>query len=133
LNFVDTNIFIYSLLPKQDPNKHAIAVNLLHADDLVLSTQVVNELGAALRSKHAVPDREIRRIVEDIYFRYEVVEINRDDIFATFFLRERFKISYWDSFIVATAIRTDAKFLYSEDMQHGLRINDQLTIRNPFL
>ena len=36
-----------------------------------------------------------------------------------------------DATIVAAAIRTDCRILYSEDMQHGQKIG-YLTIENPF-
>jgi predicted nucleic acid-binding protein len=132
LNSVDTNIFVYSLLPKQAPEKHAVSVNLLKKFDLALSSQVANELGAALRSKHAIRDDELLRILEDIYLRYEVIDLISEDIFSAFELRKQYNFSYWDSLIVATALRSDAERLYTEDMQHGLLVNGQMTIWNPF-
>jgi len=41
-------------------------------------------------------------------------------------------LSFWDSLIVAAALLGEATILYSEDMQTGLAIHDQLTIVNPF-
>jgi predicted nucleic acid-binding protein len=37
-----------------------------------------------------------------------------------------------DSIIVATAIDGKCETLYSEDMQHGLHVMEQLRIVNPF-
>ena len=43
----------------------------------------------------------------------------------------RYGYSFYDSLIVAAAIESGCKTLYSEDLQHGQQIGD-LTIRNPF-
>ncbi|MGK7893624.1 MAG: PIN domain-containing protein [Xenococcus sp. (in: cyanobacteria)] len=48
-------------------------------------------------------------------------------------LRTEYKFSYWDSLIIATALSSNAKVIYSEDMQHNLLIEKQLKIINPFL
>lgn len=47
-------------------------------------------------------------------------------------LRMQYALSFWDSSIVAGSLEADATILYSEDMQHGLIINNQVTIINPF-
>ena len=47
-------------------------------------------------------------------------------------LRTEYKLSYWDSLIVATALRINAQVLYSEDMQDSQTI-EKVTIRNPFI
>jgi predicted nucleic acid-binding protein len=133
LNFVDTNVFVYSLLAKQAPDKHTIAVSLLAGSDFALSSQVVNELATALRTKGKMADKELLRILDDLYATYNVVDLVSDDIFSAFALRERYNFSYWDSLIVATALRAGAKHLYSEDMQDGLVVDERMTIHNPFL
>ena len=47
-------------------------------------------------------------------------------------LREKYAISYWDSLLVAAGLEVQATTLFSEDMQNGLVVNEQLTIVNPF-
>ncbi len=39
---------------------------------------------------------------------------------------------FYDSLIVATALESECTILYSEDMQDGLLIENQLKIVNPF-
>ena len=46
-------------------------------------------------------------------------------------IRQDYHFSYWDSLIVVSALRSGCKMLYSEDMQHGLNIYNQLQIVNP--
>ncbi len=45
---------------------------------------------------------------------------------------ERFRVSLYDSLIIATAVRAGCTTLYAEDLEHAQSI-DRLTIRNPFL
>ena len=44
----------------------------------------------------------------------------------------RYEFSPYDSTIVAAALLADCETLWSEDMQDGLVVEKQLTIRNPF-
>ena len=45
---------------------------------------------------------------------------------------KRYKFSFLDSVIVATALRVLCHTLYSEDLQHGQKIEGKLHIVNPF-
>ena len=46
-------------------------------------------------------------------------------------VQSRYGFSYYDSLIVSAALDAGCKTLYSEDMQHGQKI-ERLTIENPF-
>jgi predicted nucleic acid-binding protein len=48
-------------------------------------------------------------------------------------IAKRYKLGVYDSLIIAAALMDECETLYSEDMQHGLVIDDRLTITNPFL
>ncbi|WP_411728328.1 PIN domain-containing protein [Methyloglobulus sp.] len=47
-------------------------------------------------------------------------------------LQSRFGFSFYDSLIVAAALESDCTRLYTEDLQHGQKI-EGLTIENPFI
>jgi predicted nucleic acid-binding protein len=47
-------------------------------------------------------------------------------------LAERYQYSYFDSLILASALEAGCQILYSEDLQDGQRIENQLMIVNPF-
>jgi predicted nucleic acid-binding protein len=40
--------------------------------------------------------------------------------------------SYWDSLIIATALNSGCKLLYTEDLAHGQKLEKKLSIINPF-
>jgi predicted nucleic acid-binding protein len=46
-------------------------------------------------------------------------------------LREEYSLSFWDSLIVSAAFLSGAEIIYSEDMQAGLVIRENLKIVNP--
>jgi predicted nucleic acid-binding protein len=46
--------------------------------------------------------------------------------------RRSYRFSLYDSILVATALISGAKILYSEDLQHGQIIDNQLRVTNPF-
>ncbi len=48
-------------------------------------------------------------------------------------LARRYKLSHWDSLIVAAALLAGCEKLYSQDMQHGQVFDEQLKVINPFL
>jgi len=48
-------------------------------------------------------------------------------------MQDKYKFSFWDSLISASALENNCKILYSEDMQDGQKIKSHLTIKNPLL
>ncbi|HWF44880.1 MAG TPA: PIN domain-containing protein [Candidatus Kapabacteria bacterium] len=132
MNFVDSNIILYSLLAEQAPVKHAIAIALLKSGDIILSTQVVGEVSAVLTRKSSLSNDDVRRIADDLFIRYPVFTVEKADMLEALSIRSSYQLSYWDSLIVAVALRAGAEILYSEDTHDGLVIRGRLTIRNPF-
>jgi len=61
-----------------------------------------------------------------------VSELSLKTVFSAWKLREKYKYSYWDSLILASALESSCSIIYSEDMQHGQVIEDNLKIINPF-
>jgi hypothetical protein len=47
-------------------------------------------------------------------------------------IAEKYQFSFYDSLIIASALKCDCYTLYSEDLQHGQIIEDKLKIINPF-
>lgn len=61
-----------------------------------------------------------------------VFEINAIVIRNAVFFKRKYLLSFLDAMIVSSAFFSSATILYSEDMQDGLEIENQLTIINPF-
>ena len=47
-------------------------------------------------------------------------------------VKEKYNYSWWDSLVIASALANSCKIIYSEDMQHLQKIENSLTLINPF-
>ncbi len=75
---------------------------------------------------------ELRRVLGDVQELCKVETVDMKTIIDATSISERFKFSYWDSLILSSALRLNCQFLYTENLSHGMLINNQLTIVNPF-
>lgn len=132
LCFVDTNVWLYAFIEGEDAAKSAHASGLIQQDNICLSTQVVNEVCVNLLKKAKFSEGVLRQLIDAFYTKYDVADLQRFTFLTASELRDKFSLSYWDSMIVASALETGAEVLYSEDMQEGLLVNNQLRIVNPF-
>ena len=130
--FVDTNVWLYAFVEDGDQGKSALASALIRRGDIVLSTQVVNEVCVNLLKKAHFAEDKLRQLIDSFYEKYHVADLQRSTFLSASDLRVRYSLSYWDSVIVASALETGAATLYSEDMQNGLLVNGELRIVNPF-
>jgi predicted nucleic acid-binding protein len=130
--FLDSNIWIYAFANNQDPRKQAIAATLIDAPGVIISTQVINEVSVNLLKKSAFTEDQIQQLIDSFYQGCQVIEFDRALLGLASDLRTRYSISYWDSLIIASALTSGTTTIYTEDMQNGLLINQQLQIVNPF-
>lgn len=128
--FVDSNIWLYAFMDVTEP-KHTLANVLLSQSDITLSPQVVNEICHNLIRKAAYTEDEIRTTIQNLQANYLILDVTLTAIQQASILRETYRFSHWDSLIIATAQSAGCATIYSEDMQHGLRVGE-LTIVTPF-
>jgi len=133
---VETNILLYAH-DRSAGVKHERARKLIEqlwtTGEGVLSTQVLQELCVNLRRKviRPMPLEELRHLIED-YLAWEVVTNDATSVVEALDIEKRFKISYWDAFVIHAAWRAGAAVLYSEDLAQGQRY-DSLQVVNPLL
>jgi len=133
--FIDSNLWLYSLVPDptqaDDQRKREQAIALINPITPIVSTQVINEVCSVLQRKAKFQASQIRQLVQVFSDRCVIVELTSDTLINASDLRLRYGFSFWDGLIVASAIGADATILYSEDMQDGLLVEQQLRIINP--
>lgn len=132
LCFVDTNIWLYGFIDSQDSLKHETAKRIIQGHDLVISTQVINEVCVNLLRKGNFPESEIETLIAAFYSNYSVIDFSQEILINASRIRQIYSLSYWDSLIVTTALSAGCEILYSEDMHDGLQVSNTLTIKNPF-
>lgn len=127
--FLDSNIILYAFL--KDNKNNSAARNIMSKEICFLSNQVIAEVSFNLLKKGGYSNQQIAALTSELYLDFEVISIDEAVFLKAASIRERFYLSFWDSLIVGSALLSECDFLYSEDMQNGLKI-DFLTIVNPF-
>jgi predicted nucleic acid-binding protein len=128
--FIDSNIVLYAL--GTDLLKKQAAWRILFQFP-VISVQVLNECSNILIKKQKLDKSLIRGTLHDILQFVSVEAIGLPVVETAWALLDRYRFSYFDSLILASALTANCIVLYSEDLQHGQVIDGRLTIINPFL
>jgi predicted nucleic acid-binding protein len=136
--FADSNIWLYRLLdnqsisPDERSKKRSIAISLTSVENLIISTQVINEVCVnAIRKAHFT-EAQIKNLIQSFESRCIVTVLDSSTLINASDLRVQYGFSFWDGLIVASALSASAEVLYSEDMHDGLIVLNQLEIVNPF-
>ena len=135
--FLDTNIFVYSF-ETTSPKKSARATKLIRTAietrGGIVSYQVVQEFfNVALRRFSKPMSALDAEQYLSTTFR-PLLSVHSSEALYGEALRiaGRFRLPWYDSLIVASAIEGKCDVLYSEDFQNGLQIAS-VTISNPFV
>jgi predicted nucleic acid-binding protein len=129
-SFFDTNVLLYLLSADNNKANHAEAII---ANGGVISVQVLNEFASVASRKLKMPYPEIRETLLVVRAVCSIKAITLETHELGLDIAERFRFSLYDSMIVSAALQAGCTVLYSEDMQHGQKIEGQLLITNPFL
>jgi predicted nucleic acid-binding protein len=127
--FIDTNILLCLL--SEDSNKADRAETIVRAGGTI-SVQVLNELANVTHRKLAMSWMEINELLSLIQSLCSIEPLTIETHDMGILIAERYMLSVYDAMIVAAAFLGGCETLYSEDMQDGLLIDNQLRIRNPF-
>jgi predicted nucleic acid-binding protein len=128
--FFDSNVVLYSAT--DDVAKADRSDRLLAAGGWI-SVQVLNETVHVARRKMKLEWARVHDLIDTIAALVRIAPVDLDMQHKAMVIAERYKLSIWDATIVAAAIATGCRVLYSEDMHHGLVVDGQLRIENPFL
>ncbi len=128
---VDSNVWIYAFMQGYDARIKTATKLIAETDTIILSTQIINEVCNILLRKHRVSNQTIANYIDYFYEEYTVSVLDELTLKLASDLRINHTLSFWDSFIVATAIQNSCVTLYSEDMQHNFVIRNT-RILNPF-
>lgn len=127
--FFDTSVLLYLL---SGDSAKADRIETLLAARGIVSVQVLNEFAAVALRKLKMPLNEVREILDTIraVCAIEPITVETHDRGLAVF--ERYRFSLYDSMLVAAALIAGAKIIYTEDLQHGQVIENQLRVTNPF-
>ena len=135
--FLDTNIIIYSFdsgeKEKQNISKELIASGLKHSHTSI-SYQVIQEFINVATRKFAQPlsYNDCKFYIDHVLKLMWEVNPSQNLFHEALGIAEKWKYSFYDSLIIASALEASCNILYSEDLQHKQKIYS-LKIVNPFL
>jgi predicted nucleic acid-binding protein len=135
--FFDTNILVYSI-DNDEPGKKKTSIDLLEKhskenDRAIISTQNLNEFISPTTKKRKLYFENAQFFILKFIESFKVVNVITPTILSAFTLKAKYNFSYWDSLIIATALENDCDIIYSEDMQHGLIVENKLKILTHFI
>lgn len=127
--FFDSNVLIYLL--SSDDIKASKAEKLLELGG-VISVQVLNELTNVARRKLSMSGADVHEFVSVIRALCVVNKLAESTYETGCQIAERYQLSVYDAMIVASALESGCRTLWSEDLHSGLVIDKQLRVKNPF-
>ena|SRR5271157_200202 len=128
-DFFDTNVLLYLL--SEDTEKADRAEALVRRGGGI-SVQVLNEAASVMRRKLRMRWRETREFLALIRGLLDVAPLTAETHDLGLEFAERYGLSIYDSMIAAAAALNGCARLWSQDMQHGMRIGEGLRVENPF-
>ena len=128
-DFFDTNVLLYLL--SQDNEKADRAEALVRGGGGI-SVQVLNEALNVMRRKLGMSWREAREFLALVRGLLDVAPVTLDTHELGLEFAERYGLSTYDAMIAAAATLNGCARLWSQDMQHGMRIGEGLRVENPF-
>ncbi len=128
--FIDSNIVLY--LMSADVAKADRAEAVIAAGGVV-SVQVLNEVTNVARRKLGMAWAETDELIAGLRSACSVEPLTVQTHDTGRRLAGRYGLSVYDAMIASAALLAGCDRLFSEDMQHGLLLDRQLRVCNPFI
>jgi predicted nucleic acid-binding protein len=132
--FVDTNVLIYALDPS-DPLKRQVSADLLRqtikSHTLTLSPQSLNECYRVLSDRRRLMPVDQARAYVKTLAPWAIAPLDAATTERAWAVQDTAKLSWWDSLMVAAALRADCRLFISEDLNDG-QVIDGMRIASPF-
>jgi predicted nucleic acid-binding protein len=127
--FLDTNILVYAFTT----DARAVTAEAIMARRCDISVQTLNEFANVAQRKLRMNWNEINDALDAIKAVCGKVHgLDLEIHERAVKLAERYGFSIFDALLIASALNANCSVFYSEDMHHGLIVEDQLQISNPF-
>lgn len=98
-----------------------------------ISKQVVNEIINILLKKYQLPPTQIINVINELNDNLNIYDFGILTQKLALNIQSQYKLQFYDSLIIATALENNCTILYTEDMQYNQVIKNKLKIINPFI
>lgn len=119
--FLDTNILLYAVSGNDaEKNERKIAHHFIAQENWGISVQVLQEfyVNATGKLRETLPEMETMRFIQDL-MRRPIVSMSPTLFLRAVVLKNRYRISYWDSAIIAAAEALNCRTLLTQDLNSG--------------
>lgn len=133
--FLDTNVLVYAYdvsHPAKKERAEKVLTETMARDTGVISSQVLGEFFVTVTQRIQKPlsDKKALDLLE-LFSNWDVMEVDATMVLKAIEFRMRWKISYWDSLILAAAHRSDCHTVLSENFSQKQKYGT-IRIRNIF-
>lgn len=128
-DFFDSSVLLY--IASGDAAKADLAEASIAAGG-VTSVQVLNEIANVAHRKMRMSWAETHTFLNALRGLLEVHPLTVESHDTGLELAQRYGFSIYDAMIAASALHAGSSTLWSEDMQHGMKLKEGLRIVNPF-
>jgi predicted nucleic acid-binding protein len=129
VSFFDSNVLVY--LASGNAAKADLAEATL-AEGGAITVQVLNEVANVARRKMQMSWADTHAFLSMLRDLLTVHPLTLETHETGLDLAERYGLSTFDAMIAASALQAGCDTLWSEDMQHGMKLGKDLRIVNPF-
>ncbi|HTT82963.1 MAG TPA: PIN domain-containing protein [Rhizomicrobium sp.] len=127
-SFFDSNVLVYLA----SGGAKAVQAEAVVAQGGTVSVQVLNEVANVARRKMRISWADTRAFLLLLRNLLDVRPVTSETHEVGLLLAERYKLQVFDAMIAAAALLADCDTLFSENMHHGMVVNEDLRITNPF-
>jgi len=128
--FIDSNIILY--LMDSNVHKRSTAQKLLQQTPFI-NSQVLTEVANVCRRRFNYSKEQILLLWNDLINDCDFIDTSKVTFQKSMDLVRKYNLQIFDALIVCSALDANCSILYSEDMQHNMKIENKLKIVNPFL
>nr|WP_295934219.1 PIN domain-containing protein [uncultured Dyadobacter sp.] len=128
---LDTNVLLY-LYDASDHVKRRVSEGII-ASSPVISTQVISEFINVTKRVLKLPKQEVLYKCNRVFDRCQIISVDQDILDHSYYILKKYDFQILDSIIISSALAAGCNILYSEDFQHSMVVENQLTIINPYL
>jgi len=128
---LDTNILVYCH-SNDELDKQKTAMSFF-ASYPIVSTQVLSEYLNIVKRNLKLPKEEIMDVCLQNIKLCILQPVSLTTLKYARYLLDCYDFQLFDSIVVASALEASCHILYSEDFQHGLVVENRMTIINPFV
>lgn len=131
--FWDTNVLVYCYDKNQSERKIKAQTLSFELPDIMISTQVMNELAFVLSKKQGLDWDKVADVLQEVAQNFTIHTNTAETIIKATGIAQKYQFSFYDSLIISAALESGCNILYSEDMHHGQLIENRLKVVNPFV